>query len=114
MSQPWWKLLLIEGLAIPGQGDNQRDGSEETDGPDIRDNVLQAIPLDHDAADDAQKVRQRQNFANYLRPARHAAKWKGEPGKEERRQEKKERQLHGLKLVLSRRRKGDTNRQVGA
>ena len=72
-----------------------------------------AISFEQNAADDAQEMRERQDFADDLRPMRHAAERKHEAGEQDRRQEEEERHLHRLQLVLRDRREGDAHREVG-
>ena len=52
------------------------------------------------------------DFADHLRPVRHAAERKHEPGKQDRRQEDEERHLHRLKLVLREGGKRDAHREI--
>ena len=64
-----------------------------------RQQLCPAVALEHDAARDAQKVRQRQRFAYGLRPVGNAAKRKHETRQRHGRQEEKEGELHGLQLI---------------
>ena len=69
--------------------------------------------LEHDGAHDADVMRQRQAFADPLRPVRHAGERKHEAGQQDVRQEEHHRHLHRLQLVLRQGREGVADRQVG-
>ena len=56
-------------------------------------------------------MRQRKDFAERLRPLRHAAKGKHEAGQQERRQKEEERHLHRLQLILRHRRDREAQRE---
>ena len=86
---------------------------EERDRPELQDDVVEGVSLQQDPADDAQKVRERQKFADRLRPARHAAEREHEAGEQDRRQEEEEGHLHGLQLVLGEGGKGDAHGEIG-
>ena len=63
--------------------------------------VGKGIALEQNAADDAQKMGQRQTLAQDLGPAGHAAEGKHEARQQDGGQKEKERQLHGLELILA-------------
>ena len=88
------------------------DHGEERDGPELERDIRNAVSFQQDAADDAQEMSERENFADRLRPVRHAAKGKHEAGEQDRRKEDEESHLHRLKLVLRDRGKGDAHGEV--
>src|SRR6266567_696613 len=105
-------LLLIQCLPVTFHGDEHRNGGEECDGPKFRPDVSDSITFQKNAADDAHEMSEWQYFPNCLRPAGHSAEWKGEAGKQQRRQKEKESHLHRLKLVLGNRGKRDAHGKI--
>ena len=75
--------------------------------------VLPAIAFEHDAANEPVEIRQGQQVAEKLRPARHALKRKHEPRQQNVRQKVKDGELYGLQLILRQRRKRDADGEVG-
>ena len=58
-------------------------------------------------------MREREDFADHLRPVRHAAKREHEAREQNRRQEDEERHLHRLELILRDGREGDAHGEIG-
>lgn len=71
-------LRSIQGLAITLDRNRQGDGGEKRNGPKFGRYLPQTIPFQKDAANDSQKMGQRQAFADHLCPSGHAAKRKHE------------------------------------
>ena len=74
--------------------------------------IAEAGALEHDFAHDAQKMRDRQAFADRFRPARHRGERKHETGKQDRRQKNEEGHLHRLHLRTRDRRDEIAEHQV--
>src|SRR5262245_4415082 len=91
---------LIQSAAEAEQ--RQPHGGEHEDGKrgNVHLHVGEAVPLQHDAADDADEMSEREHLADPLRPVRHAAEREGEARQQEIWQEEEERHLHGLELIL--------------
>ena len=109
--------LNLGGAAIrppvPQQRQPHRRQHEGRDRPQVRPHFVGHVALQHHAADDAQEMRQRQDFADPLRPHRHAAEREHEAAQQQRRQEEEERQLHRLHLALGHGREGEADREIG-
>src|SRR5262249_2480706 len=73
---------LIQSLSIAPHRDDQGDSGEQGDGPKLEGDVCEAVALEQDAADDAQEMSERQDFADHLGPDRHAAEGESEAGQE--------------------------------
>ena len=93
-------MFLIQSLPVAFNSDRQNNESEERDLPKLKADIDDAVALQQNSPDDAQKMRQRKNFADDLGPVWHAAKGKHETGEQDRREKNKERHLHCLQLVF--------------
>ena len=63
----------IQRFTVAYQGNGSDDEQEQRDRPYVRSDIRRPAPLEQDTAKYAQKVRERQHFADPLRPFRHAA-----------------------------------------
>lgn len=102
----------IQRLPVALDADGQHHRHEQRNRPQVRRTFGQAISLQQNAAHDAQKMRERQTFADVLRPARHPAKRKHIARQQQRWQEKEKRHLHRLQLVFGDGRERDAHREV--
>jgi hypothetical protein len=69
----WLRNALIQRPPIPLHGDHERNHGEQGDLPEFPGRLAESVALEENAADDPQEVRQRQELADHLRPARHAS-----------------------------------------
>jgi len=65
---------LVQGLAIPKQGDPSSSQQKQCDRPQVRPSLAEAGTLEKGAADNAENVGQRKDLADRLCPRGHA-KW---------------------------------------
>ena len=56
-------VVSIQRPPVALEADGQHHGEEQGDGPELREDLRQAVPLEQDAADDAQKMGERQHRA---------------------------------------------------
>jgi hypothetical protein len=90
-----------------------KGADEGGDGGSFKPDVGPGGALEHDAAHDAQEVRQRQQLAQDLRPARHAAEGEHEARQQDVGQEVEDRHLHALHLRARDGAEGVAHRQRG-
>src|SRR5512145_2916620 len=108
-----WPRRSVERLAVAPQRNQYGGGEKRRQRPGVNQYFGRPVALQHYSADDTQEMRQRQDFAQRLRPPGHAAKRKHEPREQDRRQEEEHRHLHRLKLVLRHGREGEPDAEVG-
>src|SRR2546423_7860530 len=104
--------MLIERLAIPLDPDCQNDHREKRDLPKLKADIDDVVSFQKNAADNAKKMSERENFADHLGPARHSAERKHESRKQDRREKNEESHLHRLKLIFRDRGKSDSHRKI--
>ena len=92
-------ITLIQGLPVTFDTDRQNNESEECDLPKLEADIDHAVAFQQNAANDAQKMSERESFSNHLGPTRHAAERKHETREQDRREKNEESHLHGLQLV---------------
>src|SRR5256885_8003739 len=105
-------ITLIQGLPVTFDPDRQNDQSKECDLPKLEADVDDAVAFQENAANDAEKMSERETLSDHLGPTRHSTKRKHETGEQDRGEKNEESHLHGLQLVLRDRGKGDAHCQV--
>src|SRR5256885_6724044 len=93
---PFAFVFLIQSLPVAFNSDRQNNESEERDLPKLKADIDDAVALQQNSPDDAQKMRQRKNFADDLGPVWHAAKGKHETGEQDRREFFSSRRRHTI------------------
>ena len=104
---------LIQRGAEAAHGQCHRQQHEARQRQRFKLQIVEVGALEHDAACDADVVRQGQHFAHHLRPAGHARVREHEAREQDVGQEEHEGHLDRLQLVLGNRRKCVADRQVG-
>src|SRR5215470_19749571 len=65
-------ISSVEGLSELEHGQREDGGAEDQERDEAGPDIAEAHPLEHDAADDAEKIRQRDDGREVLRDCRHA------------------------------------------
>lgn len=88
----------IQRLPVAFEADGEHLQQKQGDGPEVGKYFGQPIPLEHDAAHDAQVMGEREHF-DALGPDRHPPEGEPGAGEQDRGEEEEKRHLHRLQLI---------------
>ena len=109
----WLLMRLVECLAVAEYSDHQACAKECNNRHHMGQDFNKTISLEHDTPDDSEKVCEWQHRTNSLGPFRHTPEGVHESGKQHGWQEKEERHLDCLQLIVCQGGEGDSDPQIG-